>query len=35
MPFANETCKTIETFECPYCHEQLVMNKRQYANHIR
>lgn len=35
MPFGNEHCKEIEELTCPYCHEKLIMNKRQYANHIR
>lgn len=35
MSFDSELCKSVEEFECPHCHEHLIMNKRQYANHIR
>lgn len=33
--FGNNTCKEIKEYTCPYCHEHLTMNPRQYANHIR
>lgn len=33
--FGNDKCTEIGEFECPFCHEHLQMNPRQYANHIR
>lgn len=35
MAFGNEKCTVVETLICPHCKETLVMNKRQFANHVR
>lgn len=32
---SNEKCKELKNFECPYCKENLYMNARSYANHMR
>lgn len=35
MSFGNEKCTVVETLICPHCKETLIINKRQFANHVR
>ena len=35
MAFGNEYCKIVDKHICPYCEEELLVNPRVFANHMR
>lgn len=35
MAFGNETCKEKRDFKCPHCGEEMYVNPRSFANHVR
>ena len=35
MAFGNEYCKIVDKHVCPYCEEELLVNPRVFANHMR